>query len=452
MEKETDVVVIGAGPAGFITASTAKRYYPQKEIVLLKEKERGVIPCGIPYMISSLKAPSEDLLSTSSLESMGIKVIVDKVSKIDRKEKKVFTESGDTFIYEKLVLATGSTPIVPKIPGINKDCISPVIKDMDYLESLVKKMKEGKDIVVLGGGFIGVEFADEISKLGNKNVYLVEMLPNLLSNSFDVEISNLVKERLEKNNVKVMTNTKALEFIGDKKVEKVKLSGGKTIKADCVILGIGSVPNTSLALDCGLDLVRGGKGIWVDEYMRTVDKNVFAVGDCAGKKDFFTRENVPIMLASTATFEGRIAGADLYQLKVVRENKGTVGVYSTYVNNFALGSAGLTEKKAREEGFDIIVGNFEGVDKHPVKLPGASKLKVKLIFSKHSGIIMGGQVARNSSCGELINAIGIAIQKRMFFSELETLQVATHPYLTSAPTMYPLVSAAQDAAEKFVNK
>jgi len=182
--------------------------------------------------------------------------------------------------------------------------------------------------------------------------------------------------------------------------------------------------------------------------MRTIDPDIFAVGDCAGKRDFFTRKDAPILLASIATAEARIAGANLYQLKVVRENKGTIGIYSTYVDGLVLGTAGHTENSARREGFEIIVGNFEGVDKHPSAMPGASKIKVKLVFSKQSGIILGGQVAGGMSVAELINAIGIAIQKRISLTELETLQMATHPYLTSAPTMYPLVLAAQDAAAK----
>ena len=108
----------------------------------------------------------------------------------------------------------------------------------------------------------------------------------------------------------------------------------------------------------------------------------------------------------------------------------------------------MTEKTANLEGFEIIIGSAEAPDKHPKSLPSANKIKVKLIFSKHSGIILGGQVAGGSSCGELINLIGVAIQKRMSLTELETLQMATHPYLTPAPTMYPVVLAAQDAANK----
>jgi NADH oxidase (H2O2-forming) len=182
--------------------------------------------------------------------------------------------------------------------------------------------------------------------------------------------------------------------------------------------------------------------------MRTCDPDIFAVGDCVGKRDFYTRRDTAVMLASTATAEARVAGASLYQLKVVRENKGTIAIYSTYVDGLVLGSAGLTETSAKKEGFEIIVGNAEGVDKHPKSMPGANKAKVRLIFSKASGILMGGQVSGGISAGEVINIIGMAIQQRVSVTELETLQMATHPYLTSAPTVYPVVSAAQDALGK----
>ena len=113
-----------------------------------------------------------------------------------------------------------------------------------------------------------------------------------------------------------------------------------------------------------------------------------------------------------------------------------------------MGSAGLTENTAQKEGFEIVVGKAEAPDKHPATLPGMSKITVKLIFSKQSGILMGGQVEGGTSAGEIINIIGMAIQKRVSFSELETFQMATHPYLTAPPTMYPLVLAAQDAVGK----
>ena len=447
MDEKADIVVIGGGPAGIISALTARNYYSDKKILLIKNVEEGVIPCGIPYMFFSLKNPNENKMGLQMLEKNNIEIVVDEVVKIDRTIKTIETKNNNRYGYEKLIVATGSNPVIPPIPGIDKKGVYPIYKDINYLKKMVSEIKNQRDILVVGGGFIGVELADEISKIEGLNVHLVEILPHLLVNSFDEEFSMLVEEKLRSKGVNILTNTKVTEFLGGEKVEAVRFEDGREIKVDAVVLGIGAVPNTKLATDAGLDLGKG-KGIWVDEYMRTVDPDIFAVGDCAGKRDFYTRKDAPVLLASIATAEARIAGSNLYQLKVVRENKGTIAIYSTYVDGLVLGSAGLTEKNAKRERFEIITGVFEGIDKHPSTLPGANKIKIKLIFSKHSGIILGGQVAGGMSCGELINLIGVAIQKRMSFTELETLQMATHPYLTSAPTMYPVVRAAQDAAIK----
>ena len=446
-QRNVDVLVVGAGPAGIISAVTARKYYPTKKIAVMKSIDRGVIPCGIPYMFASLKDPDENKLGNAALEKNDIDVVVDEAIKIDISEKIVTTKNNQRFLFEKLILATGSEPITPPIEGIDKEGVYPIYKDIIYLKELIGEVKKAKNVLILGGGFIGVELADEVSKVGNLNVYLVEMLPNLLANSFDVEFSNIAEETLKSKGVTLLTNARLEKVLGSQRVEAVQLSDGREITVDTIILGVGGVPNTKLAADAGLDLGKG-KGIWVDEYMRTTDPDVFAVGDCASKRDFYTRKDVPVMLASTATAEARIAGANLYQLKVVRENKGTIATYSTYIDGKVLGSAGLTENTARKEGFEIVTGSAESVDKHPPTLPRASNVKLKLIFSKKSGIILGGQVAGGVSCGEIINLIGIAVQKRMSFVELETLQAATHPYLTSAPTVYPLVLAAENASAK----
>jgi NADPH-dependent 2,4-dienoyl-CoA reductase/sulfur reductase-like enzyme len=445
MKTEVDILILGGGPAGIVTAFTAKKYYPDKKIIIIKNVTEGVIPCGIPYMISSLKSPQENKLNYSGLEKLGVEIITAEVKKLDRASKKIFTSNGKEFKYEKLVLAIGSKPVFPPIPGINLKNVFPIHKDLNYLESMIKVIKESKNILIIGGGFIGIEFADEISNFKDKNVYIVEILPHLLSNSFDLEFSELAEQRLKEKGVQVITNVKVEKLEGKNgSVERAYLSNGEVLNIDAAILGVGAVPNTELAVSAGLSLGKG-KGIWVDEYMRTEDPDIFAVGDCAGKRDFFTRKDAPVMLASIATAEARIAGANLYQLKVVRENKGTIAIFSTYISGLVLGSAGLTENSARKEGFEVIVGRYEGVDKHPGKLPGTNKIRVKLVFSRQSGILMGGQVAGGTSCGEIINIIGVAIQKRVSLTELETLQMATHPYLTPAPTMYHLVMAAQDA-------
>lgn len=446
MKRSTDVLIIGGGPAGIVCALTARWNYPEKKILLMRDVERGVIPCGIPYMIASLQKPEQNAMSYAALEKQNIELVVDRAVKIDRKNKMVHTESGNDYQYEKLVLALGSNPIIPPIPGIDKKGVYSIRKNMDYLEDMVGYAKKCRRVLVLGGGFIGVELADELSKFKGPKVKIVEMLPHLLANSFDPEFSKMVEEKLVSQGVEILTGTKVEEVMGDEMVRGVRLSTGEEIDVDCVILGVGASPNTKLALDAGLELGKG-RGIWVDEYMRTADPDVFAIGDCAGKRDFFTRKDAPVLLASIATAEARIAGANLYKLKVLRENKGTIGIFSTYVGGLVLGSAGLTESTAKREGFDVVSGRAEVVDKHPSALPGANKVLVKLVFSRESEALLGGQVAGGISCGELINTIGIAIQKRFTITELETLQMATHPYLTPPPTMYPLVLAAQDAAK-----
>jgi len=447
MEKQTDILVIGGGPAGIISAVTARRYYPDKKLLLMKSVGNGCIPCGIPYMFSSLKNPDENKLGNTALEKNNIEVIVDEAVEISRDKKEVIAKTGQRYGYEKLILAIGSSPIMLPIPGIDKKGVYPIYKGMDYLKEAVGKIKKAKNVLILGGGFIGVEFADEISRINRLNVYLIEMLPNLLANSFDPEFSKMAAEKLKNREVNVLTNTRVKEISGNGTVEKVHFADGKEIKVDSVILGVGAVANTKLAVDAQIELGKGN-AIWVDEYMRTSDSDIFAVGDCASKKDFYTHRDIPVMLASTATAEARIAGANLYELKVIRENKGTIAIYSTYVDGLVLGSAGLTENSAKKEGFEIVIGVALGVDKHPATLPGTSNVRVKLIFSRQSAIILGGQVAGGMPCGEMINLIGVAIQKRMSATELETLQMATHPFLTSAPTMYPVVLAAQDALGK----
>ncbi|NIA23703.1 MAG: FAD-dependent oxidoreductase [Proteobacteria bacterium] len=436
------ILIIGGGPAGIITAVTARGHYPDKSITLVKSVEKGVIPCGIPYMFGSLENPEQNALSTDGLAGKNIKVVVDKATCVNKERKVVTMESGEEYEYEKLVLAVGSKPIVPPIKNIEAKGVYPILKEMDYLKNMVSVAKSAMDVVVIGGGFIGIEMADEIASMGEKNITVVEMLPNILCNAFDEEFCNEGAKKLKEKGVKLMLGKSVTEIIGEDQVKAVKLNDGTEIKADMVVLGIGAKPNSDCVHKCELDIGRGG-GIWVNDYMRTSDKNIFAVGDCAEKRDFFTREHAPVMLASIATAEARIAGANIYDIKVVRINHGTIAAFSTYVNGLALGSAGLTERTAQNMGFEMVVGTSEAPDRHPGKMPGASKIHVKLVFSKKSKIILGGQVSGGNSVGEMINVIATAIQKKLTANEIATLQIATHPKLTAAPTVYPLVTAAQ---------
>jgi len=210
---------------------------------------------------------------------------------------------------------------------------------------------------------------------------------------------------------------------------------------------MGYKPNSALAKGAGLPVSDKGF-IKVDEYMRTPDSDVFAVGDCAENRDFVTRKPSPVMLASTACAEARIAGMNLFHLSAIKTFIGTISIFSTALGNTGFGVAGITEKQAKSENFDFVTGTFEGIDRHPGTLKDTHKQYVKLIVGKESGVILGGAVYGGLSTGELTNTIGIIVQNKMTLNSLLTAQIGTHPLLTASPAGYPLLKAAENASGK----
>jgi len=204
-------------------------------------------------------------------------------------------------------------------------------------------------------------------------------------------------------------------------------------------------PNTELASKAGLDS-GPKKGILVDEYMRTSDPDIFACGDCVEKPSYFGENFQAAWLASIATNEGRVVGANLYNLR--RKKQKSIGIFSTIVDDLALGVAGLTKKQAKNAGIEVVEGHAEAVNRHPGSMPGAQLLGVRLIFQKYDGVIIGAQVYGADSAGEFLNILGLAIEKQMTAEDLATLQVGTHPALTSSPVPYQLINAAEDAVIK----
>ena len=188
------------------------------------------------------------------------------------------------------------------------------------------------------------------------------------------------------------------------------------------------------------------KAVAVDRYMQTSDPDIFAIGDCAEKFNFFTGKPCPLRLASIATSEARIAGANLFELR--RENIGSIGVFSTKIGDMAMGLAGIGEKAAQEARIDYVVGEAGAPDKHPGIMPGAKPLQVKLIFRKYSGVLIGGQVCCGDTTGEVVNLIAAMIQSRMHADEIATFQMGTHPWLTASPIVYQIVNAAEIALSK----
>jgi len=437
--KQTDVLVLG-GLSGITAGISCRRHYPNKKVVLVRKEGTVLIPCGIPYIYGTVGGPQNNVVPDGLLEKNGIELIKGEAIAVDREKKVVMLETGEAIGYDKLVFATGSLPMIPPIPGVNKKNVYPIKKEFDYLGAVLKEMKAVKNLVIIGGGFIGVEFADECRKGRDITVTVVEALPHCLQMAMDDEFCAEARGKLIDAGVKVLVDTRVEAIVGGDAVTGVKLACGDELKADMVILGIGALPNTELAQKAGLEL-GFNKTIKVDRYMRSYnDPDVFACGDCAEKSSYFTGRPVGVMLASIATSEARIAGANLFS--PVHQNCGAISVFSTILDGRAFGVAGLTERLAAQNGMKYVVGTDEALDTHPGGMPNSSKTKVKLVFAKDTGVLLGGSISGGRSVGEMVNVLSACIMHKMTANDMVQFQMGTHPALTSSPIAYPIVNAA----------
>jgi len=443
---KTDVLVVGGSAAGIAAAVTGKSNYPDKDFLVIRKENQVVVPCGIPYVFGSLSSTDKNVIPDAGLAKAGVDLKIGHVDSINAEHKTCTTKDGTEITFDKLVLATGSLPVVPQwLNGTDLANVFMIHKNKVYLAEMIAKLTGCKKIVTIGGGFIGVEVSDELNKKG-KEVTLVEILPNILGLAFDAELAVEAERILQDRGVTVRTGTGVKEILGDEKVSGVLLDNSETLDADAVVLAMGYRPNISLAERSGCSITTKGF-IGVDEYMRTENPDVFAVGDCAEKRDFITRKHSGVMLASTACAEARVAGMNLYKLSTLKTLSGTIAIFSTAIGDTGFGAAGLTETVARNEGFDVVTGTFQGIDRHPGTLPDTHKQTIKLIVARESGVVLGGEVMGGLSVGELTNLIGLVIQNRMTINSILTAQIGTHPLLTAPPTAYPLIKAAEVVAK-----
>jgi len=447
---KTDILIIGGGPAGIVVATSSKIYYPDKKVIVVKNDPTTLVPCGLPYIFGNKIEFNDDIVSWDIIaQKKDIKLIINKVVNVNYDDKKVILKNGEEIEYDKLVFATGSVP--KKILKFNHlKNIFYVSKDSQEIKKTYEELKYNKNIkniTVVGTGFIGIETGLELYKYG-KNISFVGS--KLLGHAFDEEFTQMIEDIVLKDGIK---HYKAhLSDIEEKdNLAKVVITDkGDKIESDAVIIAIGYTPNTDLAIDSGLGY-RENKSIYVDEYMRTTKKDVFAVGDCAQKRNFITKRTTGIMLASTATAEARTAVSSLYGIKYAKTFSGTISIFSTVIENRVFASVGVTEEQAKKEGLDIESAMVTVDDKHPVKLPNDSKQTIKLICMKRSGTVIGAQIVGNIDVGEMINILGLAIENHVNIYSLINIQVATHPLLTSAPTSYPIAKVAE-ALDLKINK
>jgi len=448
---KSDVVIIGGSAAGIMAAITLRKRTPEKSVTVIKNIEKTPVPCAIPYIFGIMGSVEKDIIPDQGFIDQGIDLRPGNIIEIDRPNKEVVFENGERIAYGKLIIGTGSKPFIPPLPGIDKGNIFSISKDPIYLQQIYTALEPAQNVVVIGGGFIGVEMAEQIVEMGKKagrkkNVTIVEMLPRCLMLACEEEFCIEVEKELENIGIKIKTNCQARELAGEENVTGVKLADGETLPADVVIIGIGAQANISLAQECGLD-ADPRAGIKVDEYMQTSDPDIFAAGDCASKFSCITGEPSGIRLASVACCEGMVAASNLYERK--RKTLGALGAFSTVVGKRAVAAAGLSSKAAADAGIDIVVGESTAPNRHPGHLPGSiPDMKIKLIFRKDNGVVIGGHVSGGEAAADMVNIIAVAIQTQLSAGQIADMQYATHPLLTSSPLTYHVMLAAENAAIK----
>ncbi len=435
MEKY-DVIIIGGGPGGITTALTSKKLYPDKKICIIRKEETLLIPCAIPYLFNTIDSIEKNLIPNEMFEKNGIDLIIDEVIDVDTKQKVVKTKSGRFLQYEKLVISTGSRPrkIFPEKSGLFY-----MPKNKEYIEKMLEWYKKSKRIVVIGGGFIGVEFSTEAVKNG-KEVTIIEAQDRILP-VFDKEFSEEAEKLLKSMGVKILVNKMVKNIEGEERVEKVVLED-EEIETDMVLVSVGFEPNLELAKKIGLEINRG---IVVNEKGETSEKDVYAVGDCI-ERNAFEGGKRNTMLASLAVKDGRIVARNLFgkTKSQIKDNPS----FSTVIGGKVFSITGLTEEELRNKGIKIKTSTVTVFDRHPSSIKDVSEIRLKMIFEEGMLKILGAQIIGGKTASEIINILSLSIEKGLTAEDLFSLSFSSHPLLSPSPVMNPIFKAIDEVIRK----
>jgi NADPH-dependent 2,4-dienoyl-CoA reductase/sulfur reductase-like enzyme/rhodanese-related sulfurtransferase len=435
------LVIVGGVAAGASAAARARRLDENAEIVLFERGEYiSFANCGLPYHIGEV-IPKRSSLLVMTPERFRSRANIDvrtrqEVMAIDParhvvKVRKCGTEDTYEETYDKLILATGSTPIRPKIPGMDDPSVMMLwtLPDMDRIK---ERLDSGiKKAVVVGGGFLGLELAENLARR-KVSVTLVEMLPQVMP-PLDPEMASPIVAELEEQGVNVLLNSSvsALNRKGpqrgpDEHPVSVRLGDGRELPADLVVLAIGVRPNSDLAAAAGL--VTGARGgIIVDNMLKTSDPDIYAVGDSIQVHDS-NGAPAQIPLAGPANRQGRIAADNVFGRK--REYARTFGTSAVKVFGITAASTGASEKALKKSGIPyerIYLNPYS----HATYYPGARMMHLKLLFSR-DGRILGAQIVGRDGVDKRIDVISAAIQAGMSVYDLQDLELAYAPPYGSA--------------------
>ncbi len=448
------LLVIGGVAAGPKAAAKARRCDPEMEIVVYQgEEEISYAGCGLPYFISGVVREREKLISRTpgKFAQDGIKVkkghLIEKIDVQNRTVSGRKIGSGEVFSdrFDRLVIATGASPIRPKIEGID-------LKNVFYLRSifdadvLFEQMTSNKvrNVVIAGGGYIGLEMAESLVRLG-KRVKIVELAPQILT-LFDGDFAGILRQYLEKKGVEVFTSEGIEALRGENGNVTHVQTANHLLEADVVLMSLGIRPQVELARKAGIRIGETG-AIWVNEKMETSAEGIYAAGDCAETTHLITGKKVWIPLGSTANKQGRVAGVNLCGGHAVFP--GVLGTAIFKVFDFNVAKTGLGMKEAEREGFQPIQAIVKGYDRAHY-YPGGKESTLKVIADQATGKILGAQAIGEGPSDKLIDILAMALHGKMTAQELANVDLAYSPPFS--PVLSPVIVAANVLTNKLEGK
>ncbi|MCL2046431.1 MAG: FAD-dependent oxidoreductase [Oscillospiraceae bacterium] len=425
------VIVIGANHAGTAAINTMLAQDPKPEVVVFDRNSNiSFLGCGMALWIGNQISGSDGLFYSNQklLEEKGAKVHMEaEVTGVDFEKKTVFVTLKDGSnieeSYDKLILATGSVPIVPDVPGGNLENVQ-LVKLFQNAEEVIEKLKDPniKNISVIGAGYIGVELA-EAFQLHGKNVDLVDVMPRCLSSYYDEPFSEMMDGVLSNSGIRLHYGEKLLEIKGNQKVESIITDKG-SYPSDMVILCVGFRPNAVLGKD-EIELFRNGAYL-VNKRQETSMKDVYAIGDCATVHNNAIDASDYIALATNAVRSGLVAAYNICGLDV--ESIGVQGSNGICIYDYKMVSTGVSVQRATALGMDVAYVDYEDLQKPEFIETDNPPVKLRIVYDKKSRVVVGAQMASYFDISMGIHMYSLAIQEKVTIDKLKLLDIFFLPH------------------------
>ena len=451
------IVVIGGSAAGPKAASKARRLDQNAEITMIQKGQfLSMASCGYPYYVGGVFDKQSQMVkepaSFQNIKNINALVKTEVVT-INRKDKVVLaknmvTEEETQYPYDKLMIATGSVPVIPPILGVDLDGVTTLqsVEDAKFLKERVNS-KNVQHAVVVGGGLIGIETTEALQLAGIK-VTVVERLPQILT-FMDWEMAKLVENHIKEKGSEVLTNTAAQEIVGEEgKVKAVKLDTGEELPCELVVLSVGVKPNSKLAASAGLEIGEIG-GVRVNKYLQTSDPNIYAAGDCIEPLNMINGEYTWLPMGDAANLQARVAAQNMVKDHPDVQYKGVVMTAICQAFDFTVANTGFSENYAKRKGYPNLLTTMQvGPDKPGFM--GADYITIKMVADAKTGKFLGMQAVGQGDVAKRIAIGAMALHAGMHIEDLVSLDLPYAP--PYSPAIDNFITAAHVLENKFLGR